>query len=420
MKIKFYVLLAAMLLVVAGCSGGFGGGNARCAEGEFCRYYTGSQGVVATVENPPPMLFFRSSDAGGLEGNLIELNVKVENRGASDAIGAVFIENFGPDYYVDRIIDGQRSSITTGLQRGCSISFGNFGFLPLFAFNCGSTSANFYPGGGNVGFQLAPGVDVVFNWQDGKWQFQGNIDGLLINAMYHGAMLMQIVQNAFNFESLGGISYYLEGDNPTYPGGGVDYKQFIVQLREWPAGRDEMRMNYNLRNCFAYTTFASPMICIDPNPFSGDRFRTCQPDRVISMGTQGGPIAVTSVHQRNTGSSVILDFTIRNVGNGNVWELGSLERCSPYYPGTSLGGNFKDIVYVGYVVLENVHLDCTQRTIRLNNGEGRFTCTYNYANILPDAGTVRDVGIRESALRMELWYGYETVRSYPLTVRRLG
>ncbi|MFT4260932.1 MAG: hypothetical protein ACMXX9_00685 [Candidatus Woesearchaeota archaeon] len=429
MKNKFLLpVLLVSLLFIAGC-GGFGADRAvACAEGQNCRYYTGTQGVDIILDRPPNMLYYRSIDATNTrDGNAIQLNVRVHNRGASDAYGAVFLSGFGPTFEVTRIYgDGTELPINIrGFGDSCGFSFGSFGPLPNFNLNCGGIGVR---GAGDrrtinfdfsqmnraFGWDLPEGVRVGIQQTGNHWGFNLALDGFQLNTLYHGKLLMSLIYGNFNFENLNGMTYTLRGDNPEFPGGGDDYKQFLVQMKgSWPSGTDEINIPYQVRSCYAYTTFVSPMICVDPDPWSGDR-GVCRANQDIAMSNQGAPVAVTRVSQRNTGRSVVMDFEVRNVGNGRVWEVGSLERCSPYYPETGTGRNHHDVVYVGFVMIDDTFIDCTQRTIRLNNGVGRFTCTYNFADEFISGSAY------VTPLRMELWYGYEQNINNNLRVRRLS
>ncbi len=421
-------ILLVLVLFIAGC-GGFGADRAvACAEGSNCKYYTGTRGVDILLDRPPHMLYYRSADANITDGNAVPINVRVHNRGASDSYGGVFLSGFGPTFKVDRIYDdGTRLPISvTGLGDNCGINLGSFGPVPYFTVQCYgfdvTSSGGTYRGTLDTNkISDAFGIDWLpedlrlnFQYTDGHFGFNVAYDGFTLNALYHGKLLMSIVVSFLDFESLNGMTYALHGDNPDYPGGGDDYKQFLVAMTgSWPSGIDEIVQPYRVTNCYAYTTFVSPQICVDPNPFSGDR-GVCRANQDLSLGSQGAPVAVTRVSQRNTGRSVIMDFEVRNVGGGRVWEVGSLERCSPYFPETPTGRNHHDVIYVGFVMIDDWFIDCSQRIIRLHDGVGRFTCTYNFA----ERGVIGSAYV--TPLRMELWYGYETTVNNNLRIRRIA
>ncbi len=423
-KKPLIIFSAVLLLFIAGCMPFGTDKSARCADDLVdCRFYQGSEGVDFRLENPPRALYFHSSDVGREDGNSVSFDVRVHNRGASDSYGAIFLTGFGNSFYV---INPDGNKVDTGsVLDGCNfrIASGEGGIFSNFRISC-------------EGLNLARGwrgdtVDVrfdflndVFGWDlpDGSirvqngddFRFNIGLEGITLSNFYHGKILIMMIDH-INLGHYGGSEFWLSGDNPEYPGGGDDFKTFRAEMRgDWPAGTDRYNINYQLRSCYAYTTFASPMVCVDPSPYSGDD-KVCRTNQALNLGTQGAPIAVTKMEQYNTGRTLELKFTIRNVGRGDVWEVGSLERCSPYYPDSTSSAGHKNVVYLGYAEIEGVGLRCDRREIRLDErGEGTFRCTYNF---MRDGATA--VGSAyEAPLRMELWYGYGRTESRSLEIRR--
>lgn len=390
------------------------------------------------LDRPPQILYYRSSDIGEPEANSVDFNIRLRNDGPSDSYGAVFLSGFSSESFLITRIDeaGERPVRVPRTRQHCYLDFFNIGDLSdistwNFMANCYGVDVGRFGDRTrlNVGFDFlaerfgdsAPwlrtlqerGIELGLEWVDGEMtQFNLGADFGLIR---FGRSLMMIVAG-LDFESFGGMSFYLQGDNPTFPGGEIDYKTFRLQLiGPWPAGQDFYDINYNIRTCYAYTTFVSPMICIDPEPHSDER-KVCD-DRTYSWtGSQGAPVALTNLRSENTGSEVIIQASIRNVGPGDVWDVGYLEYCSPYFPATVRPG-MKNVVYVGHMHLENRPLDCST-TFRVNldprTQEGRITCRYHLA------GTDHISTAYSAPLRMELWYGYEENMRRTLTVRRLN
>ncbi|MGV8169254.1 MAG: hypothetical protein ACP5N3_04325, partial [Candidatus Nanoarchaeia archaeon] len=239
------------------------------------------------------------------------------------------------------------------------------------------------------------------------------VDGL--GLLSYGRSLMVVV-SSLNLHGLGGSVFTLKGDNAASPGGDIDFKTFEVQMiAPWPAGQDFFKVPYQVKTCYAYTTFVSPMICIDPDPFS-EEIKVCSSEAYSWGGSQGAPIAVTRVTQTNTGKEVILDITIRNVGPGRVWDVGYLEGCSPYFPG-KVRPTMLNVVYIGYAYIGTKPLDCSNYyKVRLDpeTEEARMTCRYNM-------GEADDIGSAYAVpLKMELWYGYEETYSNQITIRKLN
>jgi hypothetical protein len=434
-KIILITLLLSLTIITA-CSGMYQGRNKGCSEGDACSYYTGNRGILTFLDRPPTTLYYRTTDAGKLDANFVEFNVRLRNDGPSDSYGAVFFSGVGSETFALSRIDskGERPVMVPRTQQACYLDLFNIGDLKSpgtwnFMANCHGASFSQYGDRSRLSLNFdalaqkfgehlpwlrnLSGTNIDLTWRDGEiTSFTIGTNRLLLN---FGRSLMIII-SGLDFESFGGASFYLQGDNPAFPGGDIDYKTFKLRMRgTWPSGQDYYHIRYNIRTCYAYTTFVSPMICIDPDPFS-DESKVCRDFTHQIRGTQGAPIAVTNVRTTNTGREVILEMTIRNVGPGTVWDVGYLEQCSPYYPST-VRPSMKDVVYIGYAHIANRALDCGN-TYRLrldpHTREARLTCRYDLVN------TDYVGSAYQEPLRMELWYGYEENIQRQLTVRKLN
>lgn len=430
-KIILIGLILSLALLTA-CS--VGGRNQACSDTGNCNFYTGSRGIITYLDRPPTHLYYRAADAPSPDGNAVQFNVRVLNDGASASYGAVFFSGVSSESFRLSRIDqhGERPVLVPKTQQACYLDFFNIGeFDQLgtwnFMANCFGAGISQYGDRTNLNlnFQqlsqyipyLEPlanaGLDLDLTWVAGEMtQFSIGSTYALLN---YGRSLMVII-SALNFEAFGGASFILEGDNQAYPGGETDYKSFKLKMNgPWPAGQDYFTIPYNIKTCYAYTTFVSPMICVDPDPFS-DEYKNCRDYSSSIKGSQGAPIAVTNIRTTNTGSETIIDMTIRNIGIGTVWDVGYLEHCSPYFPGT-VRPTMKDVVYVGYAHIDNKPLNCgTTFRLRLDprTKEARLTCRYDLMN------TDYVGSAYETPLRMELWYGYEENLRNQITIRRVG
>lgn len=437
---KLFLLTGIIsLFFIAGCSDLGFGTNQRCTVGDNCRYYEGTQGVTMRVDNPPTLLNYYQADQSRLEGNMVEINAEVWNEGASDARGAVYLHGIDPNLWDIRLLtgDGRLKNRVQGLEgdRSCffNIRSGNINLdstedfiysLPL-NFRCGGTSIT--TGQGSISFgtgllqealerlgvENAPDVNVGFDKrQDGGWNFNVDWRGGQVQFLRHGRLLVTLLDN-IRWQHWFGHDFLLAGNHPDNPGGERDYKRFEVELvGGWPHGQDQFRQDYQLTSCYGYTTFVSPMICVDRDPQSAET-KVCRAQRLNWEGSQGGPVAVTSVDQTTTRNEVIMDITVENRGTGTVWDPGHLERCSPYYPGR-VRPSMKNNVYVGQAIMGGQILDCTGQEVRLdpNTERAQFTCGF-------DLTEAADVGSGfETPLRMELWYGYSESVQRSFTVRR--
>jgi hypothetical protein len=427
-KILLLVLLV-VILVLSGCTSN----RNRCTSGDACVYFQGTEGIRMRQENRPHTLYYHSNQITDPEANSVEFNLKLENVGPSYAFGAAFIEGFDPNLFrLYKLENGQYMPINVPTAQGAcffdllGFGAGGLGFIGI----CGGIGGQF-TGGGNWGANINlqqfglqwfndpnwPQITLNFNQlASGNFNIGVGYNGNLFNVMGYGQYLMALT-SGIDFASWGGSEFALHGDNPDFPGGDIDYKSFKVQMwTQWPAGQDYVRVPYQLKTCYAYTTFVAPMICVDPNPYSEEE-KVCRSETYTWGGSQGAPVAVTRLEQVNTGSEVLLDFTIRNVGRGRVWDVGKLAACSPYYPGRGTG-NMHNVVYLGPAYIGNTRIDCSRwPSVRLdpNTGEARFTCRYPFSQGAADIGSGY-----ATPLKMELWYGYEEIIPGTLTLRRLG
>ncbi|MBW2983238.1 hypothetical protein KY327_02950, partial [Candidatus Woesearchaeota archaeon] len=264
------------------------------------------------------------------------------------------------------------------------------------------------------------------NWQfNFGWNMFQNT-----GALNHGRMLV-ILLSQLNFHRYNGYPFsggvdldanpsgVLRGDNYYHPGGDYGFQNFQAHVVSWPQGLDRYDATWQVDACYAYSTYAAPSICVDPAPYD-DRDKVCHPREYTWSGSQGAPVAITSLKQDSTPRKMILTFTIRNVGQGEVFHPGYMERCSPYYPGR-FDARYKDIVYIGDIRIgggtpdnPSGRLTCTPGyKVRLRDGVGTFTCEYN----LQYAGSRNAY---ETPVVVELWYGYhETIKTHTL-IKRAG
>jgi hypothetical protein len=167
-----------------------------------------------------------------------------------------------------------------------------------------------------------------------------------------------------------------------------------------------------MTNCYMYTTFAAPTVCIDPQPYSTNR-KVCHPSISKWSNGQGSPLAISHVRQENTPRTAVFHIEVANVGPGHVWDPGKLEKCSPYYPGGAKSADL-NTVWIGDVRIGNTQLTCTPRThFRLDQaGRGRFTCTYpiEYAELN---------SAYQTGLVIELWFGYSVIQDRIIPVKRV-
>ena len=415
--VKLTIILLAILLMVSGC----GTWNPTQTNPENEQFYQGSEGVLMRFVpgSPPPRMFYYANDL--TYDNSFDVSVELHNMGASETIGATYISGYSP-----HIVAIEGVELSTNPIGDCAFGLGGGGSGGLnLNFDCLGINVNFYDNG-NMNIRIDEAMSIFgiplnfvdFSMLNGQWRFNMDMSllGDNLDLFNHGRMMILALSvldfrqyNGFPFN--GGIGI-MKGDNYYYPGGEFGFQDFTAHIYDWPSGLDETRMTFQVDACYGYSTYAAPLICIDPAPFD-ETDKVCTPHEYTWSGSQGAPVAITSLKQDPTPKGMFLTFTVRNVGGGEVIHLGHLERCSPYYPGR-FDGRFKDVVYIGDIRISNQQLTCTPGyEIRLNNGVGTFTCEYR----LDFAGSKTAY---ETPVVVELWYGYHDSIQTQTLIKRAG
>lgn len=419
------LLLVMLALVITSCAYG------RATNPETTDFYKGTQGVEARFDHIPTKLFFYS-DAGP-NGNDFEIGVEVRNQGASWSRGAVFLSGYDPHLIVfDEVPLGSLR------QNDCSFSFsqiardaftgkGVFGGI----FSCGAAGYAGVSATGDafINIQSANEFARRMGWTDDFPEFQVQADtvydqthftvnflGQNLNMDYwgHGRLFLTMFSGV-DFLAVLGREYVLAGRSYEYPAGDLEFFSYTGHINPagWAPGLDEVRQPLLLTNCYYYTTFAAPLVCIDPDPYS-DVSKVCSPRQISFSGSQGAPVAITSIEQEAGPRQSIFRINIQNVGRGEVYDPGALQKCSPYIA-DRVSPNDKNIVYLGDVRIGNQRLfDCTPNgVIRLQNGRGTVTCTYPYE--FQGAQSAY-----ETPIYVELWYGYSDTERRDVQIKRVS
>ena len=409
------ILIVAFIsvLVLSGC----GITNPRPVDSENERFYQGSEGVYMRFipGSPPPRLFYHAS--GG--DNTFDIAVELHNMGASAAVGGLYISGYSPD-----LIDVQGTDIhATGLSN-CIFDVNNIGFggdTPFnFFFSCigengaidtgvsssGDVDVRFRNIAQNLGLPLE---NVGFSTSGGMVSFDMGWDNFGSIDVFNRGKALSLVLSSVDFNRNNGYPFNdigsMKGDNHEYPGGEFGFQTFSATVgNDWPAGLDEADVTFLVTSCYGYATYAAPKVCIDPSPYDESE-KVCYPQEYTWSGSQGAPVAITNLKQDPAGDSIYFTFSIRNVGRGRIFNLGYLERCSPYFEGR-LDSRALDVVYIGDIRVGNHPLVCTPgHQIRLVDGIGTFTCKYDMVY-----GSTKTA--YETPIVVELWYGYqETIRT---------
>lgn len=399
------------------------------------QYYEGNQGVVMqfTDSGNPPSRMYYYGDADP-DDNKFAIMVDVHNIGASRTRGGLYVSGYDPSMIKIDEIDIPRLS---GGWGDCSVDFGFTGlegnditFWDMFMGNLGCSDAglNIYTQGtDDWGFDAD--FAEMFGADENSWlnllnfhydNMNGNPsfgihvdDNFNFDYLNHGNGML-VLLSSLSFERYNGLEYILEADSYEFPGGEMTTEVFNAEIRDWPRGLDqtERPMPFLITNCYLYTTYAAPQVCIDPAPLDEGR-KVCVPRKITYNGGNGAPVAISYIEQENTRKRIYFDINIQNVGGGQVFDMGYMERCSPYYPGR-LSTLQMDKVYILDARIGNQHLKCTPDRgdgVRLINGRGQVKCYYDL-----EYQTAKSA--YETPLIIELAYGYAENMERRMTIKR--
>ncbi len=426
----FIISLLILSLLLSSCSG-IGGQNPN-SNPKTENYYQGSEGIRMIVEpGAPPSRLYYYGNAQGPEYNGFDISVVLRNVGASWTRGGLYVSGYDPSLIN---VDGMNIPRTLGgFFDHCQLDFSSFSFTNFESIS-GLIGCTFGDDGGGYlgtdGFGLdnlidafcnilttsecegLPELDIAYDWSTGA--FNMDLSGFSLNFIHHGRGLLMILDQV-SFDRFNGKSFLLAPDNYNYPGGESTVISFPSEIKTWPAGLDSTDVTFLFTTCYAYSTYAAPIVCIDPDPYS-ETAKACVPGSVQMSRSQGGPVAITGVSQESTPRSVIFNIDVANVGDGKVINPLHLELCSPYYPGR-LGAQDLDIVFIGDIRMSGspFKLRCSpdNYVIRMINGRGQFTCTYDM-----EYATAKSA--YKAPLIIELWYGYSESQRRDVRIKRAG
>jgi hypothetical protein len=204
-----------------------------------------------------------------------------------------------------------------------------------------------------------------------------------------------------SFTSLEGRSIY----NPE--GLMFDTWEFNDPAVNMPTNVDVFPQTFKITGCYKYRTEAAAEVCIDPDPL-----RVEVEDKVcivhdVGLGSQGAPVAVTSVQQDMAKNKVNFKVSISNVGTGTVISshqgIIHLEDCHK-----DLGRDEVNEVEID-AWLSGKQLTCKPDIVRLVNGAGYSFCQ----------GTVDAKEAYSTILNVNLRYGYKESIARRVDILRL-
>jgi len=415
-KILLIMSALAVLTVVSGCSQYGSQANQK--------YYTGYNSVEMSflTDSPPTTFYYDSQAAEGSAVNTIPISVQVQNLGAADTYGALFIQGFDPNIVA---VQGYTQGYPgyTGAVMGTSIFSGwlsgqSYG-INLLGLDVGggrTLNLGMQNIGGNqmLSFSSFSGItDRASLFSAMGFTVTRRSDGLVgvsaqVLQQHVGSVLKTIVMGMFNTYGWGIGTWLktvdLEGRNPDNPMGSLDVVEFPATIINLPPSLEQFTQRIMITSCFPYATHASTMVCIDPQPYSNVQ-KVCTPGTVSLGGGQGAPVAVTSIEQRASRGKTA--FTIHIHHNkkdlyDQLYDVFSLYKCNPA-SGQTVKVNDMNIVHVGYVYLsdQDITMNCVpDQVIRLDDsGDGQITCSVAFPPGMASSAY-------QAPLAIELWYGY--------------
>ncbi|MFW5865712.1 MAG: hypothetical protein ACOCU6_01325 [Nanoarchaeota archaeon] len=434
------VLIMCIAVTATACDGG-AFGNIGQSDNPNREYYTGITGLQMRFSNPsdPPSKMYYYAQGAQPGDHDFSVAVDLHNIGASYTRGGLYVSGYDP-YLVH--IDGIDVPRLNQGWGDCDLDFGvgniqgaSFWEMLSATVNCeGVGTGAHYEGPDSFGFHsdslgdsLGPVLDKIGVSRDVlddisiSYENRGGsnfvdfsfADDFAFDALNHGKGLLMMLKG-LSFDRYNGKEFILAPDDPNYPGGEMDTFVFEGELKRWMKGVDKRDLTFMVTSCYLYSTHASPMVCIDPAPMSEGR-KVCHPREITFNGGNGAPVAITRVEQENTRRSIYFDIHVENLGNGDVIDMGKIEKCSPYYP-ADLSSRYKDKVYLIDVRIGGQHLECSPDRIdgvKLIPGQGGYVrCRY-------DLEYVTAKSAYETPLVIELGYGYSETMIRRTMVKRV-
>ncbi|HLD04968.1 MAG TPA: hypothetical protein VJG90_04595 [Candidatus Nanoarchaeia archaeon] len=428
--------------------------------------YFGKDGVVVTLTGGIPTRIYTEKDleikfltgnaiVGGFQdeplGTTLEhagdldIGVKVWNKGTSFVRGAIYISGYDPSILAFEGQDDNVKDLQT--YKDCTLDIEKLGF-GLFngRFQCQKIEI---PGLGEVSLGLAANkqghlaldlggldldkllgkvfqtnffertklfgkTDISFTKNDAGTRFDIGFHNEDLDLPYASRGRLFLAAYSFiDFTMNGkGVEFILPPSIADYPGTNAQYFNFRGIVRGLPPGQPTADQTVQIKSCYLYSTYFAPNVCIDPDPGSASK-KVCTPTRYSSSKGQGAPVAITSVQQETTPTKVYFKIDIEDVGKGQLYDPGKIQRCSPYYP-LPVDANDLDTVIIGAAYIGKQRLQCTPPfSVRLNKKKGRFTCWYDLS------GAIVTKSGYQTPLTLELWYGYSSSQQRTIQIKRV-
>ena len=231
------------------------------------------------------------------------------------------------------------------------------------------------------------------------------------NKGVHDISNANLYLSGFDSRIISGISsspnsISLEGKSPFNPEGDIEIVEWSSSAVQLPPGSTTYSPNLVLTACYQYETLATPVVCVDPDPFNTLQDKSCKVGSVNTGGSQGSPIAISSVEQEVTPTDLFFRVHISNVGGGQVFDESSMTKCP-----SSL--QFQDLnkIELREATISGKQLECKpENPIRLVDGKATIFCK-----------TSQFTGSAfETPLTLRFSYGYKSSISQKVEIVNIG
>lgn len=200
----------------------------------------------------------------------------------------------------------------------------------------------------------------------------------------------------------------LEGKSTFNPQGDIDFVEFDANNIQLPQGTQSYSPNLVLTACYEYATIATPIVCVDPNPFDTLQDKSCQAGNINTGGSQGAPIAVTSIEQETTPNSIFFRIHISNVGDGTVFDPTRIANC----PGQLQFSELNKITLHNPMV-GGTAMNCKPESpIRLVDGKATIFCDVSTSSFGSSA--------YETPMNLRFTYGYKSSIAQKVEIVNIG
>lgn len=194
----------------------------------------------------------------------------------------------------------------------------------------------------------------------------------------------------------------LEGKSPINMEGGREAVVFVGDIYNLPGGVPYYRTPIIATTTYFYKTVAAPTVCVDPYPRSAEvREKVCRIREYGSIaisGSQGAPVAITTIEEDATSDYLLFRIHMQNVGGGLVIPIGDI------HEDPNLGYDWDELnrVEIGDVSVGNIPMDDCRPDdfIKLENNRGYMLCRIRT--------TTLGANTYNAPLNIELEYGYSS------------